>query len=50
MIYLGDTQFFGGSFGLMMLGGYGCFQKYGKTPKSSILIGFSIIFTIHFGG
>ena len=22
---------------------YGCFQKYGKTPKSSILIGFSII-------
>ncbi len=30
---------------------YGCFQKYGKTPKSSIcFIGFSIIFTIHFGG
>ncbi len=28
---------------------YGCFQKYGKTPKSSILKGFSIIFTIHFG-
>ena len=28
----------------------GCFQKYGKTPKSSILIGFSIIFTIHSGG
>ncbi len=28
---------------------YWCFQKYGKTPKSSILIGFSIIFTIHFG-
>ena len=26
-------------------------SKYrGKTPKSSILIGFSIIFTIHFGG
>ncbi len=22
---------------------YGCFQKYGKTPKSSILIGFSIL-------
>ncbi len=22
---------------------HGCFQKYGKTPKSSILIGFSII-------
>ncbi len=22
---------------------FGCFQKYGKTPKSSILIGFSII-------
>ena len=21
----------------------GCFQKYGKTPKSSILIGFSIV-------
>ena len=21
---------------------YGCFQKYGKTPKSSILIGFSM--------
>ena len=28
----------------------GCFQKYGKTPKSWIWIGFSIIFTIHFGG
>ena len=28
---------------------YGCFQKYGKKPKSSILTGFSIIFTIHFG-
>ena len=27
---------------------YGCFQKYGKTPKSSILIGFSFK-TIHFG-
>ena len=27
----------------------GCFQKYGKTPKSWILIGFSVIFTIHFG-
>ena len=22
---------------------YGCFQKYGKTPKSSILIGFGTI-------
>ena len=22
---------------------HGCFQKYGKTPKSSILVGFSII-------
>ena len=28
---------------------FGCFQNYG-TPKSSILIGFPIIFTIHFGG
>ena len=28
---------------------YGYFQKYGKPSKSSILIGFSIIFTIHFG-
>ena len=27
---------------------HGCFQNNG-TPKSSILIGFSIIFTIHFG-
>ena len=27
---------------------FGCFQNNG-TPKSSILIGFSIIFTIHFG-
>ena len=26
------------------------FPKIGGTPKSSILIGFSIIFTIHFGG
>ena len=25
------------------------FSKNGDTPKSSILIGFSIIFTIHFG-
>ena len=25
-------------------------NRGGKTPKSSILIGFSIIFTIHFGG
>ena len=25
-------------------------KNRGKTPKSSILIGFSIIFTIHFGG
>ncbi len=25
-------------------------SKYRGTPKSSILIGFSIIFTIHFGG
>ena len=25
-------------------------KKNGKTPKSSILIGFSLIFTIHFGG
>ena len=30
---------------------YGCFLKIGGfPPKSSILIGFSIIFTIHFGG
>ena len=29
---------------------YGRFQKYGKTTKSSILIGFSMIFTIQFGG
>ena len=29
---------------------YGCFQKIGGfPPKSSILIGFSMIFTIHFG-
>ena len=29
---------------------FGCFQKIvGFPPKSSILIGFSIIFTIHFG-
>ena len=29
----------------------GCFQKIGGVPpKSSIFIGFSIIFTIHFGG
>ena len=28
---------------------YGCFQK-SWYPKSSILIGFSLIFTIHFGG
>ena len=28
---------------------YGCFQKLGSTPKSSILRGCSIIFTIHFG-
>ena len=27
-----------------------CFPKNRGTPKSSILIGFSIIFTIHFGG
>ena len=26
-----------------MLDSHRCFQKYGKTPKSSILIGFSII-------
>ena len=30
---------------------YGCFPKIvGFPPKSSILIGFSIIFTIPFGG
>ncbi len=30
---------------------YGCFQKYGKPPKSYMKkYGFSIIFTIHFGG
>ena len=29
---------------------YGCFRKNSGTLKSSILIGFSIIFTIHFGG
>ena len=29
--------------GLLVKEAYGCFQKYGKTPKSSILIGFSII-------
>ena len=30
---------------------YGCFPKMvGFPPKSSILIGFSIVFTIHFGG
>ena len=28
---------------------FGCFRKWGGTPKSSIVIGFSIIFTIHFG-
>ena len=28
----------------------GVFKNMGKPPKSSILIGFSIIFTIHFGG
>ena len=29
---------------------YGCFPKIGGfPPKSSILIGFSIIFSIHFG-
>ena len=28
---------------------YGCFHR-GGPPKSSILIGFSIIFSIHFGG
>ena len=28
----------------------GVSKNRGKTPKSSILIGFSIIFTIHFGG
>ena len=29
---------------------YGCFQKWGGGGKSWIFIGFSIIFTIHFGG
>ena len=29
---------------------YGCQPKNKGTPKSSVLIGFSIIFTIHFGG
>ncbi len=28
---------------------YGCWTKNNGTPKSSLLIGFSIIFTIHFG-
>ena len=35
---------------MLRLGGVGVSKNRGGTPKSSILIGFFIIFTIHFGG